>query len=148
MTDGGLHCGVYASMARPKSNIRKVTATIALPEDLRNELRYMLEEQGVSVSALLRWGAMLVIEAAGLFPLPPSVAHLRRAPYGGQARWGKDETDPDFAILHFNDPAVYGALVKRVERCGGTIAHAAYEYMVAGIDREAELDREAERGLN
>jgi hypothetical protein len=126
-------------------NIRKVTAAVSLPEDLRDDLRYARE--GVTVSALLRWGAMLALEALAI-ELPPSVARFRRAFLGGQARWGCDETDPDFAILHFSDPAVYEALVRRAARGNGDIGRAAYEFVVAGIKHEAELEGNARREVN
>ena len=126
------------------SHIRKSTATISLPQDLRDTLRAVVDDPTVSVSSLLRWGAMLAIEALG-YELPPSVAALRRAPYGGQGRGGR-EIDSDFAILYFNDPAIYSALVRRAARYDGDIARAAYDFMEAGIAREADLGHRA--GLN
>ena len=134
-------------MTHLDQEIRKTATSISLPEDLRDTLRALVADTDMSVSGLLRWGAMLAIEAMG-FELPRSVAAFRRARYGGQMGWDRDKTESDFAILYFNDPAVYAALVQRAARHNGDVGEAAYEFMVAGIARETELEEPTRRGLN
>ena len=86
--------------------------TFTLPEDLREYLEMLAMDTGTSVAALLRWGAMLVLEETG-GPLPDSVAHLRRAPFGGQVAECAHEVQPECIRVPVDDD-VFAAIDERV----------------------------------
>jgi hypothetical protein len=79
------------------------TAT-TLPDDVFDHLAMMASDHGVSVAALLRWGALLVVEHCNeIATLPPTVARLRRIAYGGQVPQYAREIQPEVVRVALDD---------------------------------------------
>jgi hypothetical protein len=71
-------------MGRPKSPIAKRCATTQLNADIHDELSWLAQDLGVSVFALLRWGALIVLQRCNDGQVPASAAHLAERPLGGE----------------------------------------------------------------
>jgi hypothetical protein len=91
-------------MPRFRNKTRMIPTATTLPDDVHEHLAMMASDHGVSVAALLRWGAMLVIrECNEAASLPPTVARLRRVAYGGQIPRYANEVQPEVVRVDFND---------------------------------------------
>jgi hypothetical protein len=109
------------------------TAT-TLPDDVFDHLAMMASDHGVSVAALLRWGALLVVEHCNeIATMPPTVARLRRVPYGGQVPRHANEIQPEVVRVGFSD----GEL-RALEAKAGDRSPARYLRDLA--DRELQAD--------
>lgn len=103
-------------MARKRTHSRKVFTATTLPPDLHDQIRWLASDLGISVAGLLRWGAMLVLQACGE-ELPASVAHLRRVPFGGERVQNARETNPEHVTVSLDDH-VYAAVTRLAEQRG------------------------------
>ncbi len=103
-----------------------------LPLDLREQLDWLARDLGTSVAALLRWGAMLVLEECGE-TLPESVADRRRLSFGGEAPRYANEIVPERLRVAFDDH-LYRALERRAGKEG--VAGLVYELVKGQLPPE------------
>lgn len=75
-------------MARTKKpNLTpKRKVSIQIETAVHDQLSWLADDLGVSVGALLRWGAMLVFERFHEGKLPESLAHIKGHPLGADGR--------------------------------------------------------------
>jgi hypothetical protein len=132
-------------MSRKPPSIPNTFAATSLPIDVHDQLRWLARDLGTTVCALLRLGAMMVLEDCG-DPLPPSVAHLRRVSFMGQVRQFAHEVDPEVVKLAFED-AEHAALKRLADERGLGIARVAYDLVRDGM-RRSELSGPAGSPLN
>lgn len=85
-----------------RSKAPKITAAAGLPDGVHEQLQDLASVFDTSVAALLRWGAMLVLERGGE-EWPASIAHFRRVPFGGQVPRYARHVDRRAVRLSFDD---------------------------------------------
>jgi hypothetical protein len=125
-------------MARKRSPSRKVVTPTSLPPDLHEQLRWLASDLGVPISGLLRWGAILVLQACGE-ELPDSVAHLRLVPFGGERREDRHEIEPEHLTVCFDD-RVYGTVKQLAEQKGLGVERFVHGLVLKGLPADLSVN--------
>lgn len=99
-------------MARTRNKTPKRFTATMLPNDVHAQLSTLAADLGTSVAALLRWGAMVVLQECGE-ELPASVVHLGRVSFLGQVPQFARDIEPRAVRVTFDD-RTFDALQEKV----------------------------------